>query len=93
MYFNFQQAIYETFEEYALMGPERVTGFEILKGFLKFPVVALGGTAVGIVAGLIIGGVTRFTNNSRLMEPLLIFVMAYLAYLTAEMFHLSGIMA
>ena len=31
------------FEDYAKMGPEKVTGVEILKGFASFPVVALGG--------------------------------------------------
>lgn len=75
------------------MGPDNVSAFEILKGFGKFPVVALGGTFIGIVAGLAIGFVTRLTTNTRVMEPLVIFVMAYLAYLSAEMFHLSGIMA
>lgn len=39
------------------------------------------------------GLVTRFTENVRVIEPVFIFVMAYLAYLNAEMLHLSGIMS
>ncbi|KOB75872.1 Sodium/hydrogen exchanger [Operophtera brumata] len=34
-----------------------------------------------------------FTNEVRVIEPIFIFVMAYLAYLNAEMFHMSGILA
>ena len=29
---------------------------------------------------------------STVIEPIFVFVMSYLAYLTAELFHLSGIM-
>ncbi len=35
----------------------------------------------------------RFTNHARILEPLFVFTMAYLSYLNAEIFHLSGIMA
>lgn len=35
----------------------------------------------------------RFTNHARVLEPLFVFVMAYMSYLNAETFHLSGIMA
>lgn len=47
----------------------------------------------GIVWGFMTGMVTRFTENVRVIEPVFIFVMAYLAYLNAEMLHLSGIMS
>lgn len=47
----------------------------------------------GIIWGFMTGLVTRFTENVRVIEPVFIFVMAYLAYLNAEMLHLSGIMS
>lgn len=47
----------------------------------------------GIVWGFLTGLVTRFTDHVRVIEPIFIFVMAYLAYLNAEIFHMSGIMA
>lgn len=47
----------------------------------------------GVIWGFMTGLVTRFTENVRVIEPVFIFVMAYLAYLNAEMLHLSGIMS
>ncbi|KAF4524854.1 hypothetical protein B566_EDAN014535 [Ephemera danica] len=44
-------------------------------------------------AGFLTGFVTRFTHQVRVIEPIFIFVMAYLAYLNAEIFHMSGILA
>lgn len=55
--------------------------------FVEFSVVT------GIIWGFMTGLVTRFTENVRVIEPVFIFVMAYLAYLNAEMLHLSGIMS
>ena len=75
------------------MGADRVTAEEVLKGVASFPVVAVGGTLIGIIWGFAIGLTTRFTNHVRIIEPLFVFVMAYLSYLCAEVFHMSGILA
>ena len=37
--------------------------------------------------------ITRFTDHVRVIEPLFLFLISYLAYLTAEVFHFSGILA
>lgn len=50
-------------------------------------------TSTGVIWGFLTGLVTRFTDHVRVIEPIFIFVMAYLAYLNAEIFHMSGIMA
>jgi len=81
------------FEEYAVMGKENVTTNEILKGVTSFPVVALGGTLIGIVYGLMTGFLTKFTHRVLSIEPLFIFVLAYLSFLNAELFHMSGVLA
>lgn len=47
----------------------------------------------GIIWGFLTGLVTRFTDHVRVIEPIFIFVMAYLAYLNAEIFHMSGILS
>jgi solute carrier family 9 (sodium/hydrogen exchanger), member 3 len=47
----------------------------------------------GVVWGFLTGLVTRFTDHVRVIEPIFVFVMAYLAYLNAEIFHWSGILA
>ncbi|XP_021943785.1 probable Na(+)/H(+) antiporter nhx-9 isoform X2 [Folsomia candida] len=85
--------LYHMFEDYAKMGADKVTVVEVVKGCASFPVVAFGGTAIGIIWGFLTGFVTRFTNHVRVIEPIFIFVMAYLAYLCAETFHMSGILA
>ena len=81
------------FEAYVEIGEANIQTLDIVKGFASFLVVALGGTVVGIIWGYITGFVTRFTNHARMLEPLFVFTMAYLSYLTAEIFHLSGILA
>ena len=81
------------FEAYVDIGEENIEVTDIFKGFASFLVVALGGTFVGIIWGYVTGFVTRFTNHARILEPLFVFTMAYLSYLNAEIFHLSGIMA
>lgn len=85
--------LYHMFEAYTEMGPSNILYTDILAGVLSFFVVAIGGTIIGIVWGFLTGLVTRFTHQVRVIEPIFIFVMAYLAYLTAEIFHMSGILA
>uniref|UniRef100_A0A0K8SAE3 Sodium/hydrogen exchanger n=2 Tax=Lygus hesperus TaxID=30085 RepID=A0A0K8SAE3_LYGHE len=85
--------LYHMFEAYTEMGPSNILYTDILAGFLSFFVVGLGGTAIGVIWGFVTGMVTRFTDQVRVIEPLFIFIMAYLAYLNAEIFHMSGILA
>lgn len=66
---------------------------DALLGVLSFLVVALGGIMVGMVYGIMSAVTSRFTSHSRVIEPLFVFLYSYLAYLSAEVFHLSGIMA
>ncbi|XP_031768624.1 sodium/hydrogen exchanger 3 isoform X6 [Galleria mellonella] len=85
--------LYHMFEAYTEMGPSRLMYTDFLAGLASFLVVAVGGTCIGVVWGFATGLVTRFTHEVRVIEPIFIFVMAYLAYLNAEMFHMSGILA
>ncbi|XP_046455205.1 sodium/hydrogen exchanger 3-like isoform X1 [Daphnia pulex] len=85
--------LYNMFDAYVGMGQENIKYTDILSGFASFIVVAIGGTLIGIIWGFLTGFVTRFTNHVRVIEPIFIFVMSYLAYLNAEIFHMSGILA
>ena len=85
--------LYELFDAYVGMGAENIKYTDVLDGFASFAVVTLGGTLIGVIWGFATGFVTRFTNHVRVIEPVFIFVMSYLAYLTAEIFHMSGILA
>lgn len=81
------------FEAYVEIGEENVKSTDLLKGLASFIVVAGGGTIIGIIWGFVTGFVTRFTNHARVLEPLFVFIMAYMSYLNAEIFHMSGILA
>jgi len=85
--------LYHMFEAYVEIEEKNIQYTDIAKGFASFIVVAGGGTIIGIVWGYITGFVTRFTNHATVLEPLFVFTMAYLSYLTAEIFHMSGILA
>lgn len=87
------QVLYHMFEAYTDMGPSNIVYGDVLGGVTSFFVVAIGGTLIGVIWGFLTGLVTRFTHQVRVIEPIFIFVMAYLAYLNAEIFHMSGILA
>ncbi|KAM3615038.1 uncharacterized protein V6R79_022536 [Siganus canaliculatus] len=83
--------LYHLFEEYSGVGT--VTVLDGVLGIISFLVVALGGVLVGAIYGILAAFTSRFTSHTRVIEPLFVFVYSYMAYLSAELFHLSGIMA
>ncbi|XP_056448237.1 sodium/hydrogen exchanger 1-like [Gadus chalcogrammus] len=83
--------LYHLFDEYSSVGT--VTVVDAVLGVLCFLVVAVGGVLVGAIYGILAAFTSRFTSHTRVIEPLFVFVYSYMAYLSAEMFHLSGIMA
>lgn len=85
--------LYHMFDEYEKIGMDNIVAADYASGMASFVVVAVGGTVIGVIWGFLTGMVTRFTDNVRVIEPIFIFIMAYLAYLHAEVFHMSGILA
>lgn len=85
--------LYHMFEAYVEIEEDNITVSDIGKGLASFIVVAGGGTIIGIIWGYVTGFVTRFTNHAPILEPMFVFTMAYLSYLCAEIFHMSGILA
>lgn len=85
--------LYNMFESYVEIEEENITVADVGKGLASFLVVAGGGTIIGIIWGYVTGFVTRFTNHAPILEPMFVFTMAYLSYLCAEIFHMSGILA
>ncbi|KAG7276047.1 LOW QUALITY PROTEIN: hypothetical protein CRUP_038503 [Coryphaenoides rupestris] len=83
--------LYHLFDEYSGIGT--VTVLDAVLGVICFLVVAVGGVLVGAIYGILAAFTSRFTSHTRVIEPLFVFVYSYMAYLSAEMFHLSGIMA
>lgn len=66
---------------------------DVFLGVARFFVVGLGGMGFGILFGFVAAFTTRFTSKVREIEPLFIFMYSYLAYLIAELFAISSIMA
>lgn len=83
--------LYHLFKEFSLAGS--VTVVDALLGVVCFFVVSLGGILVGAIYGLLGAFTSRFTSHTRVIEPLFVFLYSYMAYLSAEVFHLSGIMS
>ncbi|XP_073515791.1 sodium/hydrogen exchanger 5 [Phyllobates terribilis] len=85
--------LYKVFNSFVEMGPGNVQAADYVRGVGSFFVVSLGGTAVGLVFAFLLALITRFTKRVRIIEPLFIFLIVYLAHLTAEMVSLSSILA
>ncbi|XP_036130330.1 sodium/hydrogen exchanger 5 isoform X2 [Molossus molossus] len=85
--------LYKVCNSFVEMGSTNVQATDYLKGVASLFVVSLGGTAVGLVFAFLLALTTRFTKRVRIIEPLLVFLLAYAAYLTAEMASLSAILA
>ncbi|XP_078514129.1 sodium/hydrogen exchanger 2-like [Lissotriton helveticus] len=83
--------LYNLFKSFCQMST--IENIDIVSGVGNFFLVGIGGVLIGIVLGFVAAFTTRFTRNIRVIEPLFVFLYSYLSYLTAEMFHLSGIMA
>ncbi|CAH2314775.1 sodium hydrogen exchanger 2-like [Pelobates cultripes] len=83
--------LYKLFEAFDKMTDIQV--LDIFAGVGNLFVVGIGGILVGFLFGFVAALTTRFTENIRVIEPLFVFLYSYLTYLTAEMFHLSGIVS
>ncbi|XP_073702051.1 sodium/hydrogen exchanger 2 [Garra rufa] len=83
--------LYNLFNHVAVM--EVVEAADVFQDIGWFFVVGLGGTFFGVLFGFVAAFTTRFTGKVREIEPLIIFLYSYLAYLIAELFTISSIMA
>eukprot|EP00117_Sycon_ciliatum_P014527 scpid37227/ scgid4286/ Sodium/hydrogen exchanger 3; Na(+)/H(+) exchanger 3; Solute carrier family 9 member 3 len=72
---------------------QAITADQIVLAIVSFFTISLGGTLIGVIWGMVASFITRFTDHVRVIETLLVFVCGYLAYLSAEVFHFSGIMS
>jgi sodium/hydrogen exchanger 3 len=83
--------LYRMFDNFSDTGT--LTWNAAIDGVLNFFIVSICGFLIGILFGFIACFTTKFTENTPILEPLIIISYSYLAYLTAEMFHFSGIIA
>ncbi|XP_033760416.1 LOW QUALITY PROTEIN: sodium/hydrogen exchanger 2-like [Pecten maximus] len=83
--------LYNTMKEFNEM--PSVTSDQVFLGLAAFFVVSLGGLCIGILLGVLTAIITKYTVHVRVVEPLAVFVLAYISYLLAELFHFSGIIS
>ncbi|XP_054619981.1 sodium/hydrogen exchanger 3-like isoform X2 [Dunckerocampus dactyliophorus] len=87
------ELLFRMFETFVSLGVPNIEVVDIINEIVSFFVVALGGSLLGMVFGLLLSLLTRFTKNIQIIEPGFIFVVGYLSYLTAEMLSLSAILS
>uniref|UniRef100_W5KES1 Sodium/hydrogen exchanger n=1 Tax=Astyanax mexicanus TaxID=7994 RepID=W5KES1_ASTMX len=85
--------LYKVYISFVEVGPGNVLTADYFKGVASFLIVSIGGTLVGLIFAVILAFITRFTKKVRIIEPLFVFLLVYLAYLTAELFSLSAILS
>lgn len=83
--------LYNTMNTFLSM--DSVPAAQYALAVVAFFVVVFGGIAIGIVYGCLTAFITKSTTDVRVVEPLALFCLAYLCYLTAELFHFSGIIS
>ena len=66
---------------------------DVIIGIMSFFTVSGGGFLIGMAVGAVTAIVTRTTDQVRVVEPLVVIVLAYLSYVVAELFHFSGIIS
>ncbi|KAG0726644.1 Sodium/hydrogen exchanger 2 [Chionoecetes opilio] len=83
--------MYTTMTNFMMM--EEVFGYQYVVAVVAFVVVVFGGMLIGVAFGCITALVTKVTTDLRVVEPLALLGLSYLSYLTAELFHFSGIIS
>ncbi len=83
--------IFDTLEKIAFTTIQSSTyGFAVL----SFIPIAFGGSLIGIIYGLCSSLACKYTSErSDILQPTLILTTAYMAFLNAQLFHWSGILA
>lgn len=87
------QVLYRMFETFNEIGEENLTAVHVVSGLCSFFVVSIGGTAIGLIFGVLTAFITKYTYHVPIVEPSLVLAMAYASYLTAEMLKLSPILS
>lgn len=70
---------------------DSISLMDVVTGILNFFTVSGGGLFIGVFLGGLTAILTRCTEDVRVVEPMIIIIMAYMAYVGAELFHFSGI--
>lgn len=84
--------LYHLFEGFSTIGTDNIKAVDIVAGIGSLVINIIGAPCIGILFGFLGGFLSRFTHHVRTMEPLIVVVICYTAFILPEMFHLSGIL-
>lgn len=70
-----------------------ISTYDVVIGILNFITVSGGGLLIGVLTGALTALATKITTDVRVVEPLIVVVLAYFSYVGAELFHFSGIIS
>ncbi|VDD88441.1 unnamed protein product, partial [Enterobius vermicularis] len=85
--------LYNVFKKFTLIGADKLIVTDYVACGASFFVIGLGGAAIGLIYAFVVSFITKYTEKVKVLNPIFIFVIPYIAYLSAEMFGLSSIMA
>ncbi|XP_063612016.1 Na(+)/H(+) exchanger beta-like [Penaeus indicus] len=83
--------VYTTLTSFVTM--EVISAGQYALAVASFFIVVFAGAIIGILFGCVTALITKYTAEVRVVEPLALLGLAYLCYLTAELFHFSGIIS
>lgn len=85
--------LYHALSDMAVIGSENLVASDLVRVLGSFVLVALGGVLFGTLSAVVTGLTTKMARTLSVVQPLICLLFPYLAYLLAEMFHYSGILA
>ncbi len=72
---------------------DKAVATDYLLAFLSFFFVVFGGLSIGFLVGAFAAYLCKFTQHTRVVEPLIVFTAAYFSFILAECIHWSGIIS
>ena len=81
------------FRKFLLIGIDNLSFWHFIAGCASFLIISIGGLFIGLLFAIVASLATKFATRIRLLAPVFVFVVPYLAYLSAELFGLSSILA
>ncbi|CAD5227427.1 unnamed protein product [Bursaphelenchus xylophilus] len=85
--------LFQIFNKMAIIGADNLKPVNYVVFSGSFFAVALGGAFIGVLFALFCAILTRYTQRVKIIGPVFVFVLPYLAYLVAEMTGFSAILA